>query len=92
MKANICKDGEDWMLDLGISVSMTKPLTRELIVEWVMKAYNNVSVEVVFLGSMVPMFDLIVMKLTKYVSYITILNHIIEINYLFILILKYFIC
>ena len=47
MKANICKDWEDWMLDLGISVSMTKPPTRKLIVEWEMKAYNNISIEVV---------------------------------------------
>ena len=47
MKANIHKDWEDWMLDLGVSVYMTKPLKRRLIVEWVMKAYNNVSVEVV---------------------------------------------
>ena len=47
MNANICKDCYDWMLDLGISVSKTKPLTRKLIGEWVMKAYNNVSVEVV---------------------------------------------
>ena len=44
LKANICKD---WMLDLGISVSMTKSLSRKLIVEWVMKAFNNVSAEVV---------------------------------------------
>ena len=35
------------MLDLGISVSMTKPPTRKLIVEWVMKVYNNISVGVV---------------------------------------------
>ena len=35
------------MLDSGISVSMTKPPTRKVIVEWVMKAYNNISVEVV---------------------------------------------
>ena len=47
MKANICKDWEDWMHGLGISVSTTKPPTRKLIVEWVMKAYNNLTVEAV---------------------------------------------
>ena len=46
MKANICKDWEDWMLGSGISVSITKPPTRKLIVEWVMKTYNSISVEV----------------------------------------------
>ena len=47
LKTNIHKDWEDCMLDLGISVSMTKPPTRKLIVEWVMKVYNNISVGVV---------------------------------------------
>ena len=47
LTTNICKDWEDWMLDLGISVSTIKALTRKLIGEWVMKAYNNISVEVV---------------------------------------------
>ena len=45
--ANICKDWEDWMLKLGIIAATTKPSTRKLIVEWVIKVYNNVSVEVV---------------------------------------------
>ena len=44
LKANIHKDGEDWMLSSGISVSMTKPPTRKLSDEWLMKAYNNVVV------------------------------------------------
>ena len=39
------------MLDLEITASMTKPPTRKLIVEWVMKAYNNVSVEIVVKSS-----------------------------------------
>ena len=34
MKANIHEDWEDWVQDLGISVSMTKPPTRKLVVEW----------------------------------------------------------
>ena len=33
------------MLDLGIISSMTKPSARKLIVDWTMKAYNNISVE-----------------------------------------------
>ena len=43
-------DWEDWMLDSGIITSTTKPPTRKLFVEWVIKAYNNVSVEVVILS------------------------------------------
>ena len=35
------------MLDVGIIFSMTKLPTRKLIVEWVKKAYNKISVEVV---------------------------------------------
>ena len=35
------------MLDSRIIASMTKPSTRTLIVEWMMKAHNNISVEVV---------------------------------------------
>ena len=31
----------------GNKCSMMKPLTRKLIVEWMMKAYKNISVEVV---------------------------------------------
>ena len=46
-KAVICKDWRDCMLDSGISISVTKPLTRTLIIEWVMGAYNSISVEVV---------------------------------------------
>ena len=38
MELNIHEDWEGWMMDLGISVSMTKPPTRKLIVEWAMKA------------------------------------------------------
>ena len=33
LKDNIGKDWEDWMLDLGMSISMTEPLTRKLIIE-----------------------------------------------------------
>ena len=47
LNANIHKNGADWVLGSGISISMTKPLTRKLIVGWVMKAYNNFSVEIV---------------------------------------------
>ena len=39
IKANICKDWEDWMAGLGISVSITKPPTRKLIVKWVMQRF-----------------------------------------------------
>ena len=47
LKANICKDWEDCVLDSRIIASMTKPSTRTLIVEWVVKAHNYISVEVV---------------------------------------------
>ena len=40
-KANIRKDWEDWMLDSEILVSMSKLLTRKLIVEWMMLACNT---------------------------------------------------
>ena len=45
LTANIGKDCEDWLPVAGIIASMTKPLTRKLFVEWVLKAYNNVSVK-----------------------------------------------
>ena len=47
LKANICKDWEDWMLNSGTLASITKLPKWNLIVEWVMKVYNNMSVEVV---------------------------------------------
>ena len=49
LQSNIHKDWEVWVIDLGIIASTTKPQTaRKLIVEWMMKAYNNISVEVNF--------------------------------------------
>ena len=54
------------MLDLGMSVFKTKPPTRKLIVEWMMKAYNNISVEVVTNSSKHgTILGLIIMKLIK---------------------------
>ena len=47
LKANSCKDWEDWILGSGISTFTTSPQKRYLIVEWVIKAYNKISVEVV---------------------------------------------
>ena len=46
-QCKIHEDWEDWILDSDIIAPTTKPPTRKLIVEWVMKVYNNVSVEVV---------------------------------------------
>ena len=46
LRVIIHKDWEDWILGLGMSISATKPPTRKSIVE-LMKAYNNISEEVV---------------------------------------------
>ena len=78
------------MLDLGISISTRKPLTKTLIVEWVCRHMTTFHQKLsLILGSMVPILELIVMKLIKHVSYICILNHSHEINYLFIFTLKF---
>ena len=47
MKTIVCKDWEDWMLDSGINVLMVKPCTQQLIVEWVIKAFDSFSVDFV---------------------------------------------
>ena len=46
-KMLVCKDWEDWMLDSGINVSVVESPTRQLIVEWVIKAFDTIPMDTV---------------------------------------------
>ena len=46
LKMLVCKNWEDWMLDSGINVSVVKTPTQQLIVGWVNKAFDTISVDI----------------------------------------------
>ena len=47
LKTKIRKAWEEWMIDVGLSTGKTSPPTRELIVQWVKDACDDLSSQVV---------------------------------------------
>ena len=46
LKMLVCKDWEDWMLHSGINISVVKPHIQQFIVEWVINAFDSISVDI----------------------------------------------
>ena len=47
LKTLVCKEWKEWMLDCGINVSVVKPYIYQLIVAWVIKACDSISMDIV---------------------------------------------
>ena len=60
LKMLVYKHWEDWILDSGINESVVKPPIQQLIVGWVCKAFDTISVDMFnILGGMEFILDLI---------------------------------